>query len=225
MTQTGFVVVGVVVIIFFAVLYALAVLWRAKRRQQALAAWATKQGWHFQTTDQDIADRLRGRVFDQGSNQTAVNVAQGPIGDRQFWVLEFQYTTWKKSREDGEPRAKINPLSVVACSIKRFVPEITVEPKRGINRLVSQLRGKAVFTGNAAFDSSYQIVASDPELTHQVLDEAVRKFSLQDKNTGWSLSGPYLLTWQVGPQKPEVAEKQILYLEQLLEVFPNSLGL
>jgi MYXO-CTERM domain-containing protein len=176
----------------------LAVLWgrRVRRRQwERTQTWAQQHGWAaIPRPPVDWWRRL------PGANPRGItHMLSGAIRERPVHVAAYEVTDVSFDAQGGTT-SNTNHYTVVVTSLSRPLPEIVVEPRRGLARLKNRVAGPGnAGSGDPAFDRDFRIRTSAPHaVAHWCTPEVRAAHASGHVLLPWSVQGRELLHYTRG---------------------------
>lgn len=143
-----------VVLILLVVLAARSARRRQRQRWEQLREWAGRNGWRI--TSRPAVEWWR-RL--PGKNAKGVTLLlSGTVRNRPVYLAEYEVTDLAPDGTGGTT-PNTHHHTVVVVPLRRPLPEITVEPRRALSRLL----GRDAGTGDQAFDKAFRIHTPAPQ--------------------------------------------------------------
>lgn len=214
------VVLGLALLIAFAVLATVLGIRHERRRRAALREWALRHGWRF-----DEAPRADWISRMPGTSRRRVTLAlTGVLNGREVTVADYSYTRTSTTTTGGANGQSSTSTSttthhfvVVVVTLPEPGPTIAVERRGGLSKLGRALFGdRATALGDEQFDSRFRLSGPDPDTIRRYLGPALAAEHIADRVPPWSLSGRQLLTFYDG--RLDDAERIPAFAEPLVRV-------
>ena len=221
--NTVAVIVGVVIVVLFAVVYALVKLSVEKKRAQEVQAWAAQRGWSYLSDDPSLAQELSGVQFAKGRGHKALNVCSHGVGRSEEIFVDYRQVTQSKLSDDqGNKTTKSTPYTIVGVRIPGGNPDVSVVPQGFKSRTVGQLGRGRVKTGVPQFDRAFAVATRSTEHAGRVFTPEVVAYCLQAPKVPWAISGAWLITWTPGKTPPDQAVASLPFLQGLSLLLPAA---
>ena len=171
------------VILVFGILlvagFAIVSFLQARKRREALAAWAVQQGLGFSS---DKLGDLREHfpAFDclrQGENRYAYNIAKGLWHQRRVFAFDYHYET-TSTNSKGETETSHYYFSAVIVESSVPLKPLLIRPEGFFDKVKSFFGFEDINFETADFTRRYYVAAPDPKWDYDVLQQRAMEFML-----------------------------------------------
>lgn len=212
------IVLGIAVVIAIAIFSHLA----AKKRREAMAAWAAANGLTFSRA-KDYSFDNRFDEFDclkQGSRRYAFNIMEGDYHDRPLLAFDYHYETYSTDSK-GRRRTNHHYFSAVVVRYELPLKPLTMR-KEGFFDKVSGLFGfDDIDFESAEFSKEFHVKAPDRKWAYDVLHTRAIEFMLAQPRFSMEMYGKDVIAWRGGRFDPEEFEQAAAVVEGLLDQLPE----
>ena len=216
--DSGFALAVVGFIALFVVIAVLAFV-AAKKRREALEAFATAKGWTYTARDDSLARRFDGRPFGQGYGRHANNVLRGVHDGRAMVAFDYQYTTSSGSGKDRT--TDTHHYSVVVLSIGAVMPALSVSPEGMFGRIVGRLTNTDIELESEDFNRAFTVRCPDRKFAFDVLHPQTMQLLLGWPDLGWRFEGDSMLVVTDGRHSVEEVEARLGVMDAILDGIPE----
>ena len=216
--DSGFALAVVGVIALFVVIVVLAYV-AAKKRREALEAFAKAKGWTYTARDDSLVRRFDGRPFGLGYGRHANNVLRGVHDARAMVAFDYQYTTSSGSGKDRT--TDTHHYSVVALSIGAVMPALSVSPEGMFGRMVGRLTNTDIELESEDFNRAFTVRCPDRKFAFDVLHPQTMQLLLRWPDLGWRFEGDSMLVVTDGHHSVEEVEARLGVMDAILDGIPE----
>ena len=156
---------------------------QAKKRREAMAAFATARGWTYAEDEPRLIDRFHGAPFGEGFGQRAYNVILGKHDGRDLVSFDYLYKTHSGSGKDR--KTVTHHFSVLGLSMGVPLPSLTVDPEGFFDRVVNRLVNSDIELEFEDFNRAFTVTCPDRKFASDVLHPQMMEYLLQYPDLGW----------------------------------------
>ncbi len=209
-----------VVVGFFVIALLLVVVGvvQAKKRREAMAAYASSRGWRYATHDHSLVDRFHGVPFGEGSGRAASNVVYGQHDGRAMVAFDYQYTTTSGTGEDR--RSTTHHWSVLALSMGVPMPDLSVEPEGMLGRVIGRLTNTDIELESEDFNRMFTVRASHRKFAFDVLHPQMIEMLMRWPELGWRFEGDSMLVVRNGRHTIQEVDAKLTVMDAVLDKIP-----
>jgi hypothetical protein len=189
---SGFVMVGIVAVLGFVAVIALAI-WQGKRKRdmlQARAQAASQLGWYQAPPNPWLAEVASG-IFQRGKPGEMI---AGDFRGRGMCALDYSYTT-TSTGADGQTTTTTHRVFVVALNLPVALPPLRLTMDSKLQRFFG---GRDLELESKAFNDAFRVNCADNRYASAVLHPRLMEWMLHNPGLEWQLSGNALVTWGTG---------------------------
>jgi hypothetical protein len=215
---TTAVIVVVALLIGAGVGYANYVL--AKKRREAFAAFAARQGFSCVPENNALAGHWAGTPFQTGDHWRVRNVLSGAYEARQVVAFDYSYQTHSSNGKGGR-RTTTHKFGVVVMQLPGPLPQLEVTHEGIFGGAVANALG----FGDLRFESeqfnrAFRVIADDPRFGHSVIHPQMMELLLARGEIGWRIEGNSLIGWDAGPHSPVEVMNRLQLLQLVVDNVP-----
>ena len=192
---------------------------QAKKRREAMAAFAASRGWRYATHDQSLVNRFHGAPFGIGSSRAASNVIYGEHDGRPMVAFDYQYTTTSGSGKDR--KSTTHHCSVLALSMGAVMPELSVQPEGFFGRIVGRLTNTDIEMESEAFNRAFTVRSPHRKFAFDVLHPQMIEMVLQWPDLGWRFERDSMLVISNGRHSIEEVGAKLHVMDAILDRIPD----
>jgi hypothetical protein len=216
------------ILLFIAVAIAGAVFGsiQAKKRREALSAWAAGYGLSF-SHEQDPG--FEGRYPDfkllksGDRDRYAYNICSGIHHNRPLQAFDYHYVTISTDSKGRTQRSHHN-VSALILECETALKPLHIRPEGFLDKIGAAFGFEDINFESAEFSRKYKVTATDRKWAYDVLHAraiehllAQQAFSMQFGNDR------HIIFWNHGTWKPEQFDGALLAVEGLLDLLPEYL--
>jgi hypothetical protein len=217
------------VALLFAAFLALAVVavvfsyYAAKKRREAMLAFATARGWRYEQEQPELVDRFTGPPFGMGFGRQAYNVLYGTHDGRD--LVSFDYT-YKTQTSDGKTTTThTHTFSVLALRMGVPMPPLSVDPENFLDRFVGRITGQDIDLESEEFNRAFSVTCPDRKFASDVLHPQMMEFLLAHPQLGWRFDQDSMLVIANGQRTPEQIDATIAVMDGITDRIPEFVWL
>ena len=211
--------------LFFVGFFALAIvlivvgLAQAKKRREALTAFAAARGWTMRESDQSLVTRFGGHPFDTGRSPRATNCLYGSHDGRHLVAFDYQYKTSSGSGDNR--RTTTHRYSVVAMSLGVPTPRLAVSPEGAVGRFFGRLTNRDIELESEDFNRAFTVTADDRRFASDVLHPKMMQMLLRWPALGWRFEADSMLVIRSGQHQPAEVDATLAVMDAVLDEVPD----
>ena len=154
----------------------------AKKRREAMAAYAAGRGWRFEADQPLLVDRFTGPPFGLGFGRRAYNVLYGTHDGRDLVSFDYDYKT--QTSNGKQTTTHVHRFSVLGLSMGIHMPPLSVDPENFLDRFVGRLTGNDIDLESEEFNRSFTVACPDRKFASDVLHPQMMEFLLEHRQVG-----------------------------------------
>ena len=196
----------------------------AKKRREAFAALAARQGWTYAARDDRWADEFEGAPFGRGHDRRAGNVLTGTDDKRTFVAFDFTYHTTETSttaQGTTTSREVSHDFSVVAVDAGAPFPALEVTPEGFVKRFVGRLTGHDSELESEDFNRTFTVTCPDRKFASDVLHPRMMEYLLGHPDVAFQFQGHWLLAVRNGRLPVTEVRARLDELDTVLDQVPD----
>ncbi len=217
--DSGFFFVVFLGFIAFAVVVALVGNHQAKKRREALMAFAASRGWTYLPQDESLVERFSGAPFGHGSSRRARNVLRGTHDGRPVVAFDYQYTTSSGSGKDR--RTTTHHYSVVVMNIGAVVPRLAVSPQSMVSGFFGRVFNTDIELESEDFNRAFVVSADDRKFASDVLHPRMMEILLRWTDLGWRFERDSIISIRGGQHELAEVDAKLAHLDAVLDAVPD----
>jgi len=170
-----------------------------RKRQQAIAAWASAAGWSFEGRDDSLVYRWAGEPFGKGDERETDEVLRGTYAGAE--AVSFTYRVTDVSRDsDGKTDRSTTSYHVVALELPAALSTVEVTPEGLGARIAKMVGAQDIQFESDEFNRAYRVEGAEPQVAHAVIHPRLMERLLEPgtKGTAWRIEGSSILSWDNG---------------------------
>ena len=192
---------------------------QAKKRREAMAAYAAKRGWRFAHTDASLVDRFQGTPFGQGSSRAASNVVYGQHDGRAMVAFDYRFTTTSGTGDNR--KTTTHHWSVLAMSMGVMMPGLSVEPEGVFGRIIGRLTDTDIEMESEDFNRAFTVRCPNRKFAFDVLHPQMIEMLMQWPELGWRFERDSMLVVRNGKHSIEEVDAKIQVMDAILDRIPE----
>ena len=149
----------------------------AKKRREAMAAYAAGRGWRFEAEQPLLVDRFTGPPFGLGFGQRAYNVLYGAARGPRPGVVRLRVQD-PRPATGSRPATQVHRFSVLGLSMGISLPPLSVDPENFLDRFVGRLTGNDIDLESEDFNRAFTVSCPDRKFASDVLHPQMMEFLL-----------------------------------------------
>ena len=221
----------VLIIIAFVALFVVLAIFGAKQaraRREALAALATRLGFHFDPSDdKSLSPRLGAfSPFTTGSDRRGYNSLRGTIDiDGKPFAIQmgdYRYTTESGTGKDR--RQTTHRISYLACKLPlSLLVTMKVRPEGIFDRIAGAIGFDDIDFESAEFSRKFHVSGTDKKIVYDLLDPRMIEWYLNSDAPVLQIVADQLVLTRGGTWKPEEFEPRVEWLKAFVSRWPEHL--
>ncbi len=221
--------VGSGVALIFAAFLALAVAvivfsyLAAKKRREAMAAYAAGRGWRFEAEQPLLVDRFTGPPFGLGFGRRAYNALYGNHEGRDLVSFDYEYKT--QTTNGKQTTTQVHRFSVLGLSMGIHMPPLSVDPENFLERFVGRLTGNDIDLESEEFNRAFLVGCPDRKFASDVLHPQMMEYLLQHRQVGWRFEQDSMLMISQGRRTPAQIDATIAVMDGITDRVPEFVWL
>jgi len=152
---------------------------QAKKRREALVAWATAHGLTF-SVDNEYGVDIQFPDFDclsQGSDRYAYNIMRGALQGRETQAFDYHYETYSTDSK-GRRETHHHRLSAVIVSSSVLLQPLFIRPEGFLDRVGEFFGFEDINFESAEFSRRFYVKAPDRKWAYDVIHARTMEFLL-----------------------------------------------
>lgn len=215
-----FIIVGIALVILVAVGAHKA----KKKRQMALATWASSKGFHYTPDEVSTIENRFGTFgcFTTGDNRYGYNVMRGDWRGRPTWAFDYHYETHSTDSKGNRTTHHHNFSAVIVDS------RLALKPlKLRAEGLFDKMKGAFGFDDidfeSAEFSRKFWVTSPDKRWAYDVIHQETMEYLLHAPRFKLEMDGPWVLVYRGSTFKPPVFEQAFDLAHGVLERLPDDI--
>ncbi len=197
--------------------------WEAKKRREALNAWAGKRGLAFdRSRDRSIVHSFpQFACLKKGdANWYAFNRVGGTTDGRTILAFDYHYETIEKT-SDKKTTSVSHYFSAVICSSPIALKELYIRPETFMDKVGAFFGSEDINFESAEFSSRFHVSAPDRRWAYDVLHVRAMEELLKYPPFFIALCGGHAIAWRETQFKTDEFDEALATLESLLNQLPG----
>jgi hypothetical protein len=192
---------------------------QAKKRREALAAFAASRGWTYIWTESSLVGRFQGSPFGRGDDRRASNVIHGEHDGRPIVAFDYQYETTSGTGKDR--KTTTHRFSVLAMSMGVVMPALAVEPEGFVGRMIGRLTNRDIELESEAFNRAFTVTCPDRKFAFDVLHPQMIEMLMQWPDLGWRFERDSMLVIRKGRDSIEEIDAKLVVMDAIIDRIPE----
>ncbi|GAA3596693.1 hypothetical protein GCM10022235_80140 [Kribbella ginsengisoli] len=191
----------------------------AKKRREAFAAFAARQGFSYQPENHALAGQWAGTPFQAGDHRRVRNVLTGAHQGRQVVAFDYSYQT--HTTHKGRRTTTTHKFGVVVMQLPAALPRLEVTQEGLFGGAVANALGFGdLHFESEQFNRSFHVLAEDERFGHAVIHPQMMEMLLARGEIGWRIEGNSLIGWDAGPHSPGEVMNRLALLDLVTDNIP-----
>jgi len=191
----------------------------AKKRREAMVAYAAGRGWRYEAEQPLLVDRFDGPPFGLGHGRSATNAVYGQHDGRDFVSFDYEYKTTSGSGKDR--RTTTHTCSVVALSLGASLPSLRVDPENYLERVVGRVTNSDIELELEDFNRAFTVSCPDRKFASDVLHPQMMEFLLQHRDVGWRFERDSMLMVSDIQRSVAQIDATLALMDQITDRIPD----
>ncbi len=192
---------------------------RAKKRREAMAAYAASRGWRYATTDASLVDRFQGTPFGEGRSRAASNVVYGQHEGRAMVAFDYQFTTTSGTGKNSHTTT--HHWSVLATSMGVTMPALSVEPEGVFGRVIGRLLDTDIEMESEDFNRAFTVRCPNRKFAFDVLHPQMIELLMHWPELGWRFERDSMLVVRNGSHSIQEVDAKIQVMDAIIDRIPE----
>ena len=193
---------------------------QAKKRREAMAAFAASRGWTYAVEEPRLVDRFHGAPFGNGFGQRAYNVIYGKHDGRDLVSFDYQYKTQQRLRKErDDDHAPL--LGARRCRWACRSPRSRVDPEGFFDRLVGRLTGGDIDLESEDFNRAFTVSCPDRKFASDVLHPQMMEYLMQHPQLGWRFERDSMLVVAPGQRDIRQIDATLAVMDGITDRIPE----
>lgn len=191
----------------------------AKKRREAMSAYAAARGWSWVDRDDNVIGLFDGSPFGVGHGRHARNVIRGSHDGRPMVAFDYEFTT---SSGSGRNRSSTtHHYSVIAVSAGVDLPDLAVTPQNLLNGFFGRLSNRDIELESERFNEAFVVTAGDRKFASDVVHPRMMELLLTRPDLAWRFEGGSIVTIERGQHQPATVDAALAHLDAILDSVPE----
>ena len=195
----------------------------AKKRREAMVAYAAGRGWRFEAEQPLLVDRFTGPPFGLGFGRRAYNVLYGSHESRDLVSFDYEYKT--QTTNGKQTTTQVHRFSVLGLSMGIHMPPLSVDPENFLDRFVGRLTGTDIDLESEEFNRSFTVSCPDRKFASDVLHPQMMEFLIENRQVGWRFEQDSMLMVAHGQRTPAQIDATIAVMDGITDRVPEFVWL
>lgn len=213
----GFIVVAIII----AVLGHLG----AKKRREALAAWAAARDWHYSEGEVSTLED-RWPQFDklqQGDNRYGFNVMRGRQDHREAFAFDYHYQTYSTDSK-GRRQTHHHEFSAIVLDSGLDLTKLVIRPEGLFDKMKGLFGVDDIDFESAEFSRAFWVTSPDKRWAYDVLHQETMEYLLDSGRLPLEFEdGPHVICWGSHKWSAEQFDKALRYVDGILDRIPKDI--
>ena len=195
----------------------------ARKRREAIAAWAAAQGFTFERAhDASWDERWPFACLREGSDRYAYNVMRGERGGRAVTAFDYHYETYST---DSKGRRTTHHHRFSAVIVDGDVPlqPLSMRPEHFFDKIGEFFGIDDIDFESAEFSRRFHVKAKDKKWAFDVISPKTMEFLLGQPQFQMEMQGRSVIAWRSSCFAPPAFEQALGVIEGILERLPPFL--
>lgn len=176
---------------------------RARKRREALFAWATTNGLEYSQSDPFGLLSLGFHLFSRGDGRGIENVVWGMWNDLPVKEADYWYYT-ESTDGKGHTTRSYSYFSVAVVEIECFLSQVAVTKENVFTRLADHMGFQDINFESEQFNRQFQVKSRDREFAFKLIDARMIQWLLSTGGRfSFETSGPNLLVYEKRQKRPQ----------------------
>lgn len=212
-------------VVIFVLFAALAVLFgylgylAAKKRREAMAAYAASRGWSWVPEDDRVISLFSGMPFGVGHGRRALNVLRGAYDGRQMVAFDYEYKTTSGSGKSR--RTTTHHYSVIAVGTGVILPELAVTPQNLFNGFFGRVTNRDIELESEAFNDAFVVTCPSRKFASDVVHPLMMELLMSRPAIAWRFERDAIVTVESGQHQPATIDATLAHLDAVLDAVPE----
>ena len=190
-----------------------------KKRREAIARWATSNGWGYTAEDDRWADVWQGKPFGEGHTRAAENVLDRTDAGRRTVAFDYSY---KETHSNGKTTTTTTyKFAVYATDLPAALPYLSVEPEGLWDKAVKLFGAEDLDLESDEFNRRYRVRASDPKTAYDVLNARTMEALLAVHGVDFRIQGAWIIAVERSELHADVLPARVEVLRGIVERVPS----
>jgi hypothetical protein len=195
----------------------------AKKRREALLAFAASRGWTYVQEEPRLVGRFSGPPFGAGFGRRAYNVLYGKHDGRDLVSFDYEYKT--QTSNGKQTTTTVHRFSVLGLSMGVVMRPLSVDPENFLDRFVGRLTGNDIDMESEEFNRTFTVSCPDRKFASDVLHPQMMEFLLAHRQLGWRFEQDSLLVIAQGRRAPEQIDATLAVMDGITDRVPDFVWL
>jgi hypothetical protein len=216
------VIVGVVVLAIAGVIWGAI---RAKKRREAMAAFAAQHNLRF-TRAKDWAFDERFAEYDclrRGDDRYAFNRMEGEWAGRTIWAFDYHYETHSTDSK-GRRKTTHHYFSAVILRSRQTLKPLIIRSENLFDKLASVFGYDDIDFESAEFSKAFCVKSPDRKWAYDVLHPRTMEFLLTSPRFSIEFDPCHVIAWRSGRMSVEQFHDAVKVIEGILDRLPAYLA-
>lgn len=192
----------------------------AKKRREAMAAWAAERGWTWVAEDDRWRNQWNGSPFNQGHSRHARNVLTGSYDQRPCVAFDYEYSETSTS-SDGKSSTSTYHFSVVAIRSAAPLVDLSVAPEGFVTRFLGNLTNSDIDFEWEEFNRAFHVTSAGRKFANDVIHQQMMEYLMQHPKVAWSFRDGWLLVITSRPHELTEIDTKLAFADGVLDRIPR----
>lgn len=194
-----------------------------RRRREAFAACAAREGWHYYPDKDPEAARLFTFInrLARGDNRYIQHRFQGTYGDRRFDLFEYHYQVTTGSGKNR--RTTHYHFRVAHAHLPRTFPELVVGPEDFFDKIAAAFGFDDIDFESAEFSRRFHVKSPDRKFAYDIIHPRMMEWLLRKPAVTMEIEGNSLVVIESGPMEIQHIHPLLAHLGGIQERLPGYL--
>lgn len=191
----------------------------AKKRREAMAAFAASRGWTWVAEDPSLETAFSGAPFGLGHGRHASNALRGQHDGRPMVAFDYEYKTTSGSGKDR--RTETHTFSVIAMGAGAAFPDLSVTPQNLLSGFFGRVFNSDIELESEDFNRAFLVTSEHRKFASDVLHPRMMELLLGRPDLGWRFEGDSMVSVRRGQHEPAHVEATLAHLDAVVDAIPE----
>lgn len=171
------------------------------KREQALIAFASAQGWRYIDEAPEFVGRWDGDPFGKGDHRRSENAMLGTYDGLDLIAMEYSYETHSTDSK-GNRTTTSHRYSVVGLLLGTGLPGLGITPENGVSRMFGRLFNTDIQLESEEFNRAFTVTSDDRKFASAALHPRTMQALLDYRDVDWDIRGGDFVSIDSGRLEP-----------------------
>ncbi len=191
----------------------------AKKRREAMAAYAASRGWTWTAEDPSLETVFSGTPFGLGHGRRASHALRGQHDGRPMVAFDYEYKTTSGIGKDR--RTTTHHYSVIAMGAGVVFPDLAVTPQNLLSGFFGRVFDSDIELESEDFNREFVVTCSNRKFAFDVLHPQMMELLMRWTDVGWRFERDSIVAVRSGQHAPEEIDAKLAHLDAILDAVPE----